>query len=116
MSKPPTNLCIVWTSPQREVALHMAFMYGGNAAGRGWWEQVRFIVWGPSQPLLLGDGELKSRLAGMAEAGVELMACKACAENYDIVKDLADLDLNVQYTGTLLTQMLKAPDWSVLTV
>lgn len=112
----PTSLCIIWSSPQREVALHMAFMYGGNAALRGWWERVRLIVWGPSQPPLLGDEELQARLAEMAKAGVETMACKACAENYGIVADIAGLGLEVQYTGRLLTEMLKDPEWRVLTV
>ena len=96
----------------------MALIYGGNAAPRGWWEAVRLILWGPSQPLLPGDEELQSRLAGMAEAEaeVELLACKACAENYGIVQDLADLSPDEQYMGTPLTEMLKDPVWRVLTV
>ncbi|BBD08975.1 DsrE family protein [Desulfovibrio ferrophilus] len=116
MSNTPLNLCLVWSTPHREVALNMVFMYSGNALIRGWWEQVRLILWGPSQPLLLGDKELQSHLSELTEAGVELMACRACAENYGIASDLEALGLNVKHTGSLLTETLKDDNWRVLTI
>jgi hypothetical protein len=116
MSAEPENLCIIWSSAHREAALNLAFMYGGNSMRRGWWKRVRIIAWGPSQPLLLGDGEVRAEFTALADAGVELMACHACAERYGVVADLEALGVDVQYTGQVLTDALKDPQWRVLTV
>lgn len=116
MNDSPDNLCILWTADNRETALNMVFMYGGNAQIKGWWKRVRLIVWGPTQPLLLGDEELQAKLQNMAGEGVELFACRACAENYGVADRLEALGLTVIHTGAMLTDCLKSPDWRVLSV
>lgn len=105
---------IVWTSADREVALNMVFMYAENAAKREWMDTVRLLIWGPSGKLLVGDPELQQRLERLAKAGVELYACKACADGYGISEDLAGMGVTVEYTGTLLANAQK-DGWHVLT-
>ena len=106
---------ILWTSGDREVALKMVFMYAYNCKKRGWMDTVRLLVWGPSAKLLSEDAELQERLAGLKEVGVELYACKACADLYGVSDQLSALDINVMYTGTMLAE-LQQKGWHVLTI
>ncbi len=110
----PDKLMVLWTSGDREVALKMVFMYTFNAKKRDWWGQVRFVVWGPSSKLLSEDQELQKGIKEMLDAGVEIQACKACADMYGVSDKLASLGIEVKYMGVPLTNMLK-DGWATLT-
>jgi hypothetical protein len=110
----PSKLLVVWTSADREVANNMVFMYTFNAKKNGWWKEIRFLIWGPSQKLIVQDKGLQDYLKKMKDAGVELLACKACADGYGIAADLQKLGVEVKYTGTTLTEMLKT-GWTTIT-
>jgi hypothetical protein len=105
---------IVWTSADREVALRMVFMYAQNAQLNGWMEEVQLLVWGPSQKLLCEDKELQARLQQLKASGVEVFACKACADQLGVSDKLAGLGVKVMYTGTMLANAQKQ-GWYVLT-
>ena len=106
---------ILWTSGDREVALKMVFMYAYNCKKRGWMDTVRLLVWGPSAKLLSEDQELQEQLKMLKEVGVELYACKGCADLYGVSDTLSSLDINVMYTGTMLAE-LQQLGWHVLTI
>lgn len=110
----PNKLLVVWSSADREVALHNVFMYTHNAAKRGWWDEVRLLLWGPSDTLLVQDAELQEGIRAMLADGVEVLACKACSDNLGTTEALEDLGINVFYVGTALTEMLKE-GWVTLT-
>jgi hypothetical protein len=110
----PSKLLVIWTSADREVANNMVFMYTFNAKKNSWWKDVRFLIWGPSQKLLINDKELQSYLQKMKDVGVELFACKACADGYGVTENLRKLGVSVEYTGVPLTQMLKT-GWTTIT-
>ena len=110
----PSRLAVLWTSGDREVALKVTFMYTLNAKARGWFDDVTLIVWGPSSNLLASDSELQDQVRAMREAGVELVACRACADSYGVSENLEALGIEVKYMGVPLTEMLKG-DWEVLT-
>lgn len=110
----PSRLVVVWTSGDREVALKMVFMYTYNAQKNGWWDTIRFIVWGPSSKLLAQDTELQEYIQRMKKVGVELFACKACADLYGVSDKLAKLGLEVKYIGQDPTSMLQ-DNWTHLT-
>lgn len=110
----PSKLGVLWTSGDREVALKMAFMYTYNAKKFGWWDEIQFIVWGASTKLLAADQELQAEIKKMKEIGIELLACKACADQYCVSQKLEELGVTVKYMGKPLTDMLKS-DWVVLT-
>lgn len=101
------HLYVLWTSADREVALNMAFMYTTNARRRKWWDAVTLIVWGPSARLLAEDAELGERIEEMKAVGVELLACRACADNYGVSDRLMQLGIEVIYMGEPLTRILK---------
>jgi len=108
------KLALIWSSRDRDVALNMVFMYGKNSRLKGWWDQVRLVVWGPSAKLLSVDEELQAELKAMKEAGVALQACKACSDRYGVSDKLEALGIDVLYMGVPLTEYLKG-DWAVLT-
>jgi hypothetical protein len=110
----PSKLLVVWTSGDREVALKMVYMYTYNAKRNGWWDEIRFLVWGPSSKLLAEDAELQDYIKKMSEEGVELLACKACSDSYGVSEKLEELGVEVKYMGVPLTDMLKS-DWKTVT-
>jgi len=111
----PDKLVMVWTSGDKEVAIKMVFMYTLNSKRKGWWQDVTLVVWGPSAKLLSEDKELQDYLAKIKAAGVELQACKACADMYGVSEELEKLGVDVIYMGQPLTSYLKE-GISVLTV
>ena len=109
-----TGLCVVWSTADKDTALGNVFMYTKNSRLRDWWPRVRIIVWGASVKALCADEDLQKGLKEAAEAGVELWACKACADMFGLEDQLAGLGVEVFHTGQPLTHMLKG-DWKVLT-
>jgi hypothetical protein len=108
MTTSPEQLVVLWASQDREIALKMLFMYTQNAKLQGWWEKVTLIVWGPSAQLLTTDTELQDRIARMKKAGVRLMACKACSDQYGVSDQLTAMGIEVLHIGETFTRLLKA--------
>lgn len=102
------ELYVLWTSGDRETALSMVFMYTLNAKRKGWWEDVTLIVWGASAKLLAQDEELQGHIQQIIVAGVDVVACVACADMFDATKTLEELGIEVKGMGYPLTQLLKA--------
>ena len=102
------HLLIVWTSGDPDVAHKMVFMYAFNAQKNGWWDQVTLLVWGPSSKLSSEDKDIQASLNKMKEEGVELLACKGCADQYGVSSKLEELGIEVKYTGTYLTDFIKS--------
>ncbi|MFV0423678.1 DsrE family protein [Oleidesulfovibrio sp.] len=108
------KLFIIWSSSDPEVAHNLVFMYGGNSRPKGWWDEVRIIAWGPSARLLAEDPTIQAELPRLRDAGVELWACRACADNYGVADRLEALGLDVLYVGEPVTHMIQT-GWSQLT-
>jgi hypothetical protein len=73
------------------------------------------MIWGPSSKLLAEDTVLQGKLNDLKQVGVELYACKACADLYGISDKLKDLGITVMYTGKMLVELQKN-GWHVLTI
>ncbi len=108
------NQLIIWSSGDREVALKLVFMYVYNCQKRNWMDKVQLLVWGPSSKLLPEDKELQEEIKKIKEVGVELTACKACADMYGVSDKLTTLGFDVKYMGVPLADMQKN-GWHVLT-
>ncbi len=102
------HLLIVWTGGDPEVAHKMVFMYAYNAQKNGWWKQVTLLVWGPSARLSSEDEKIQASLKNMKEAGVELIACKGCSDQYGVSAKLGEIGIDVKYSGTYLTDYIKS--------
>ncbi len=110
----PSQLCVVWTSGDPDVAKNVCFMYTHAAKRAGWFGVVHLVVWGPSAKLLSENEELQSEIKAMQKTGVVVEACVVCAKNYGVVDALKKLDIDVKPMGQPLTERLKGP-WKVLT-
>ncbi len=108
MSPNKDSLVIIWSSRDREVAKNMVFMYAGNSRRKDWWPEVRLVVWGPSAALLADDAELQAELAQVRQAGVQVLACKACADRYGVSERLESLGVEVIFMGQPLTEYLQS--------
>ncbi|BEQ16855.1 DsrE family protein [Desulfoferula mesophila] len=107
MESKADTLVLIWSSRDREVAKNMVFMYAKNSRLKNWWPAVRLVVWGPSASLLAEDAELQAELEELKRAGVELLACRACADKYGVAPRLEELGLQVIYMGAPLTEYLQ---------
>jgi hypothetical protein len=107
MSDSKDKLVVLWTSGDREVALKMVFMYTINSKLRGWWKDVTLILWGPSSKLLSEDKELQNYIGRIKDSGVELLACKACTDEYGVTEAIEKMGIEVIFMGEPLTNFLK---------
>jgi hypothetical protein len=90
------------------VALKMVFMYAYNAKKYEWWEGVELIIWGPSAKLTSENEQIQKEIKKMMKQGVQVKACKACADSYGVSDDLKELGVDVKYMGKPLTETLKS--------
>lgn len=108
------TLVVLWTSGDIEVAKKMVYMYTLNAKKHGWWKNIIFIVWGPSAKLLSENTELQNQIKDFIDIGIQVKACKACADGYGVSNALASFGIEVKYMGEPLTQYIKK-DFKVIT-
>ena len=103
----PNSLVVLWTTGDRDVALSMVFMYTLNAKLKEWWKDVTLIVWGSSSRLVASDTELQGYITSMKNAGVNLLACKRCADMFGVSDDLEKLGIEIKFMGEPFTKILK---------
>ncbi len=108
MNPTDNQLLILWTSDNKEAAVNMVFMYAKNSKIRGWWPEVTLLIWGPSAALVTRDNEIQNHIQSLQQEKVRVIACRKCAENYNIVPDLEKLGIEVFYTGEFLTNWLNS--------
>ena len=107
-------MAILWTSGDPEVAKKMVLIYTLNAKKNNWFKTVRLITWGPSNKLIKDDPTFQDWIKKLKEVGVELYACKWCAEQYQAADLLTQLGVKVIYYGKPLTKLIK-DNWKILT-
>ena len=103
-----TDLYILWTNDNPITAEKMVFMYGMNSMIRGWWGKVTIIVWGATAPLVAENIDIQKKVKEAQEKGIHIIACKACADQLGVTESLENLGIEVDYTGELLTNILKS--------
>lgn len=106
--EPPQKVVLIWSSRDKEVALNLVFMYAKNARLQEWWQEVTLVIWGPSAQVITEDQDLQKELKALQEAGVEVLACKACADRYGTSAALKEMGVRVIYMGQPLTAYLKS--------
>lgn len=105
---------VILSSQDREVLLEAGFTYPFNAAKNRWMEEVKIILFGPSEKVIVNDIEVQSRLKEVLEAGIHVMACKWCSERMGITSQLEELGIEVLYVGSVISDLLKL-GWASVT-
>lgn len=106
---------ILWTTDNKETALHMVCLYAHNALLKGWMDEVEVLVWGASQRLIAEDAEVRAKVEAMITDGVKVVACLKCADSLEITAPLQTCGINVHYTGELLSSWINSGE-SVISV
>lgn len=101
------RLNILWANADPVTSEKMVFMYGINGKRRGWWEEVRIIVWGATANLVAENQAIQDLVEEAQLEGVHITACRACADQLGVTETLEDLDIEVIYWGEPLTRLLK---------
>ena len=101
------KLYILWTSSDPTTSELMVFMYAKNSMMNNWWNEVNLIIWGGSTKLIKNNIDMINNLKELKAAGVNIMACKRCAEILGMVEQLEQLNITVEYLGTFLTDLIK---------
>lgn len=101
------KITILWTTDNETTIRNMVFMYAKNAKIQRWFEEVKLIIWGASSYKLAETEWIQSDIKDMAYAGVEVVACLACADNLGITPKLKSLGIEVRYVGEELSEAIK---------
>jgi len=102
------------SNADREVALEVGLIYPLNAAKKGWMDEVKVIFFGPSEKVVANDVEVQGRIKELLEAGVEVLACKWCADRMGLTEKLEATGVKVVYVGSIIYELLKE-GWASLT-
>ncbi len=109
-----TKAFVILSSGDREVALEVGLVYPLNAAKNKWMDEVKVIIFGPSEKVAAYDTEVQDRIKELQNLGVEVLACKWCADRMNITSALEKAGIKVEYVGTVISQLLK-DGWASLT-
>jgi hypothetical protein len=109
-----TKVFVILSSGDREVALEVGLVYPLNAAKNKWMDEVKVIIFGPSEKVAAYDTEVQDRIKEMQNLGIEILACKWCADRMNITSALEKVGIKVEYVGTVISQLLK-DGWASLT-
>lgn len=86
----------------------MVCLYAHNAILKGWMDEVEVLVWGASQRLISEDLEVQSKVQMMINDGVKVVACLKCADSMNITQSLQSCNIDVFYTGELLSSWVNS--------
>jgi hypothetical protein len=111
-----SKLLIVWKSDHETDIHNFIVPYAYNAQAHEWFDQVEILIWGASQEKIAQDTIIQQRVKNLIKNEITIYACKMCADKVSASQILSELGVQVKYTGNLLTERLKSPDWEVLTL
>lgn len=100
------HLYVLWTNDNPITAEKMVFMYTINSLKHGWWEKVTLIIWGATAKLVSEDVNMQAKIKEALDVGVDITACKACADQLGVTENLEKLNIDVRYWGVPLTDIL----------
>jgi len=103
----PSKVFALVCSGDREVALEVGLVYPLNAAKKGWMDEVKVIFFGPSEKVVASDVEVQARVKEILKQGVEVLACKWCADRMGITEKLEAVGIKVEYVGSIISDLLK---------
>jgi hypothetical protein len=110
-----TNLAIVWSSGDRDVALHACLNYVENASKNKLFNEICLIVMGPSAKLLAQDEELQAKIELIIAGGTKVLASAESAAAYGASNKLKGLGIEVEPMDKPLANLMKDSGTKVLT-
>jgi hypothetical protein len=100
---------LIWLASGDLDKLRPGILWGTNAMGYGWVDEVRFVVFGEAERRLPEDDELFTQV--LEAQGT--VFCKAVADGMEITDRLEGKGATVQFVGAPIAQAMKE-GWQVL--
>jgi hypothetical protein len=100
-----SKIIVIITSAEKQV-VQTALMYSKNTTKHGWLDDVKTILFGPSEQLVATDHELANEVRELCNIS-NGFACKFISDNEGTSESLANLGLKIEYVGTIIADLLK---------
>jgi hypothetical protein len=100
-----SKVLVIIATAEKEKAL-TGLMYATNAMKYGWMDDVKTIFFGPAQNLMVTDAEVSQAVQELAKQG-ETVACKFIADRDELSDSTAQLGVQVEYVGTIISDLVK---------
>jgi hypothetical protein len=105
---------VIVSDTDREQALEVGLVYPLNCAKNKWLEEVKVILFGPSEKLAAFDKQVQEKIQEIKSYGIEVLACKWCADRMGIATQIEAQGITVAYVGPIISQLIK-DGWAQLT-
>ena len=82
-------------------------MYALNTLKYGWMDEVKIILFGPAQDLLLEDSKFQELIKEYQEIEENVVACKFISDRDDKSEALDKIGIQVEYVGEMISNFIK---------
>ncbi len=110
------KLLIVWKSEHDIDINNFITPFSVNSKKHSWFDEVEVLIWGASAHKIKEDKNIQKIVTTMIEEGIDVYACKYCADQVEATATLESLGVTVMYTGVFLSDKLKDPLYEVITL
>lgn len=110
------KLLVVWKSEHPVDIEKFIVPFTYNSKEQGWFDSVELLIWGASQLSVKNNESYQQHVKTLVHNGIEVYACKMCADATDATSTLELLGVKVEYTGTYLAERLNSEEWEVITL
>ncbi len=86
---------------------YTGMMYAVNALKQKWMEEVKMIIFGPAENLLLRDSGMQNFLKQYLDQMGEVTACKFIAERDGTTGKIETLGVTVDFVGKMISDLVK---------
>ncbi|MCL4478451.1 MAG: hypothetical protein M1381_05030 [Deltaproteobacteria bacterium] len=99
------KVLVIVSTENREKALG-ALVFVQNSLKNGRFEDLKLILFGPSEKLASADQALQSIIADIVSMKGNPIACKAISDMHNIGKELTSLGFKLEYVGDPIGQFI----------
>ncbi len=100
-----SKIIVIIASSEKEV-VQTALMYAKNTMKHGWLDDVKTILFGPSEKLVANNPELGKEMMELCNTG-DGIACKFISDNEGTSESLSKLGVQIEYVGTIIADLIK---------
>jgi len=111
-----SKLLVVWKSDDYRNVDFFISPFALNSKKHEWFTDVEVLIWGASSDYCKVNKSAQNTIKQMVELGIEVRACKFCADKVFATEKLESLGVTVMYTGVYLSEKMKDPEYEVLTI
>ena len=101
-----SQIAVIVSSSDKDVVWTGLF-YAIKGTKKQFMDDIRLVLWGPSEKIIAADSELSGMVREYLETGKPVWACRTCADRYGVARDMETLGCTVAYMGSLTAEWFK---------